>query len=279
MKPREISPAKINFFKKCKRLYYFEYLDPQIAPIKKQIKKKRPAMEMGNFIHDALTLFFKEPLGKRTANTMTEILKKLWDGPRGKEYGFKTIEEEREYYQQALAMLKWFVENENLNPPIFALPISPPGKSFDDYLKIPFADDLELGGKIDRIDLAEDGRLEIIDYKTGKPEDNSLQLLTYVFLAEGLYGKEVAKVSNFYLKFHNKKEIVPEESIRQKTRSEIIEAADQIGAEEMWTPNVSRLCAYCDYLNYCPAKEEIKKLLGDKFPDSDRDFNQFQLAV
>ncbi|PIS39088.1 MAG: hypothetical protein COT34_00240 [Candidatus Nealsonbacteria bacterium CG08_land_8_20_14_0_20_43_11] len=274
MKPFEISPHKISLFRKCAKRYYFEYLDPEIAKIKKQLKKKRPPLETGNFVHDVLTLFFKEPLGRRNAKTMAEILKRVWDGPRGKEYGFRTVEEERRYYQEALAMLKWFVENENLNPSIFALPISPPGRSFDDYLKISFADGLELGGKIDRLDLAEDDRLEVIDYKTGKPDDNFLQLLTYVFLAEGIYGKEVFQAKNIYLKFGNQREIIPEPALREKAREEIIKTAEEIGAENAWKPQVSRLCAYCDYLDFCPAKEEIKKLLGGRFPDEEMAGNQ-----
>jgi len=271
MKPKEISPAKINMFRKCRRLYYFEYVDPEMAKIKKQLKKKRPAMEVGNFVHDSLTLFFKEPLGRRKLATMAEILKKLWDGPRGEKYGFKSIEEERQYYQDALGMLKWFVENENLNPAIFALPISPPGRSFDDYLKIPFDKDLELGGKIDRLDLAPDGTLEVVDYKTGKPDDNFLQLFTYVFLAEGLYGKEVSKVGNLYLKYQSWKTTIPEEENRKKAKNDILETVDSIGGEASWDPNVSQLCAYCDYVDFCPAKEQIKKLLGDRFPENNID--------
>jgi len=263
MKPKELSPHKIDLFKKCKRWYYFEYLDPEISKIKKQIKKKRPPVEMGNFVHDALTLFFKEPPEKRNWETMAEILKNIWNGPRGKEYGFNSLEEEREYYRGASSMLKWFIENENLKPFIFALPISPPGRSYDDYLKIPFADELELGGKIDRIDLAEDGSLEIIDYKTGKPGNNFLQLLIYVFLAEGLYGKKVSKAMNLYLKTGKKEVTVPEEGIRERARIDILRLAEEIEKEDEWPPKISKLCAFCDYLDYCPAKEEARKFVDN----------------
>lgn len=264
MKPKEVSPHKLSLFRKCRKLYYFEYLDPEIAKIKDQIKKKRPPLEMGNFVHDSLTLFFKEPLERRSWETMSEILKNLWSGPRGKEYGFLSIEDERAYYYEALSMLKWFVKNENLNPNIYALPISPPGKSYDDYLKVPFAEEFDLGGKIDRIDLLEDGTLEIIDYKTGKPEDNFLQLLIYVFLAEGLFGKKVSKARNLYLKSGTEGIIVPDEGIKQRAKNDILQIVETIGLEELWDPNISKLCAFCDYLDYCPAKEEIKKFLGEK---------------
>ncbi len=258
MKPKEVSPYKLNLFLQCRRQYYFEYLDPEIAPIKQQIKKKRPALEMGSFVHDSLTLFFKEEPKKRTWKTMSNILKNLWKGPRGEKGGFDSLEQEREYYYQSMKMLKWFVENENLTPSIFALPISPPGKSFDDYKKIPFAKNLELGGKIDRIDIDEKGNLEIIDYKTGKQKNGELQLIIYVFLAEGLFNKPVVKTSYLYLKSKTRAPIIPAKKIRQQVKKEILEIVEQIGKEKDWPPNPSKLCAYCDYIDFCPLKRSKK---------------------
>ena len=261
MKPREVSPYKLNLFIQCAKRYYFEYLDSQLVPLKKEIKKKRAEMEMGSFIHDSLTLFFKKPSQERNWRTMTEILKNVWQGPRGKIGGFNSIEEERRYYQEALDMLEWFFKNENLNPPIFALPVSPPGKSFDDYKKIPFAEGLELGGKIDRVDMTPEGGLEIIDYKTGKEKNGALQLMVYVFLAEGLFNKPVKKASYLYLKSGNREPVIPDEFLRRQIREEILEIVDRIGKEVEWNPNTSKLCAFCDYIDFCPAKEEVKKFM------------------
>lgn len=264
MRPKEVSPYKLNTFLRCPKQYHFEYIDPQMALIKKQIKKKRPVLEMGSFIHDALTLFFKSPVEERTQVTISGILKDVWQGPRGEKYGFKSLEQERRCYQEALRMLKRFVENENLNPNIFALPVSPPGNSFDDYKKIPFADNLELGGKIDRVDITPEGTLEIIDYKTGQGRDDNLQLLVYAFLVEGLFKKKVSKASYLYLKSGSWRSIVPEKELFEQTRKQILEIVEKIAKETEWSPSVSKLCAYCDYLYFCPAKEEIKSFLGEE---------------
>jgi len=261
MKPREVSPYKLNLFLQCARQYYFEYLDPQISPIKREIKKKRPELEMGNCVHDSLTLFFKKPLEERTRQTMSTVFKNVWEGPKGELWGFNSIEKERQCYREALVMLKRFLKNENLNPSIFALPVSPPGKSFDDYKKIPFTEDLELGGKIDRVDITPGGSLEIIDYKTGKEKNGTLQLMVYVFLAEGLFNKPVSKASYLYLKSGEWKSIIPEKTLREKTRKEILEIVDKITIEAEWSPNISKLCAYCDYIDFCPAKEEAKEFI------------------
>ncbi|MEK7104160.1 MAG: PD-(D/E)XK nuclease family protein [Patescibacteria group bacterium] len=249
-----LSPSKINIYLNCKKQYYFEYLDPEIALIKKQLKKKRAEMEMGSFVHDTLALFFKTPPEQRNWPKMAEILKQVWAGPRGESYGFKTIERERDFYNQALKMLKWFVRNENLKPDIFALPVSPPGNSFDDYITIPFGENLDLGGKIDRIDKLSNGNLEIVDYKTGKEKDDNLQLFIYIFLAEKIFEKTVEKVKYIYLKSETRTAITPEITDKEKAKEKILNIANQIQAEKEWKPNVSKLCDYCDYIAFCPAK-------------------------
>jgi len=262
MHPKVVSPSKLDIFVQCAKKYHFEYIDPEMAKIKKQIKKKKPVLEMGTFVHDSLTLFLKLPKEQRTSSEMANILKNVWAGPRGEKYGFKSIEEERDYYEQSLQMLKWFVEKEDINPKIFNLPVSPPGNSFDDYKTIEFTDGLRIGGKLDRVDEHDDGTLEIIDYKTGKEKDNNLQLLIYTFLVEGLFNKKVKKATYIYLKSGNRVSVIPEPQLREETKKKVLDIVEKITKETEWKPNISRLCGYCDYLPFCPAKEEIKKTLG-----------------
>lgn len=262
MRPNTVSPSKLDIFLQCAKKYHFEYIDPEMAKIKKQIKKKRPVLEMGTFIHNSLTLFFRLPPEQRTATEMTSILKSVWAGPRGEKFGFKSVEEERDYYEQSLKMLNWFVKNEDLKPNIFNLPVSPPGNSFDDYKTTEFTDNLKIGGKLDRVDNVDDGTLEIIDYKTGKEKGDNLQLIMYTFLVEGIYGKKVSRATYIYLKSGRRVSVEPAEDLRAETKRHIIDTVDKIADTKEFKPNISKLCGYCDYLPFCPAKEEIKETLG-----------------
>jgi RecB family exonuclease len=118
-----------------------------------------------------------------------------------------------------------------------------------------------LGGKIDRIDITPEGSLEIIDYKTGKEKEGVLQLMAYVFLTEGLFNKPVNKASYLYLKSHNWQSVVPDETLREQTRKEILEIVDKITAETEWKSNISKLCIYCDYIDFCPEKEKVREFI------------------
>ena len=103
--------------------------------------------------------------------------------------------------------------------------------------------------------------ITLVDYKTGKEKNGTLQLMAYVFLAEGLFNKPVNKASYLYLKSGNWKPVIPDEFLRRRTREEILEIVDRIGMEAEWNPNISKLCAYCDYIDFCPDKEEVRKFI------------------
>ena len=59
------SVSKLELFEKCKKHYYFNYLDPEIAPIKKQFLKPRDYKTKGSAVHGAITLYYHLPKEKR----------------------------------------------------------------------------------------------------------------------------------------------------------------------------------------------------------------------
>ena len=94
-----------------------------------------------------------------------------------------------------------------------------------------------------------------------------MQLLTYTFLVEGLFDKKVSKATYLYLKSGLRVSVEPTKKLREQVKQEILGIVDKIGQEKDWSPSISALCGYCDYLPYCPAREEIKAQLGIEIKD------------
>jgi RecB family exonuclease len=117
----------------------------------------------------------------------------------------------------------------------------------------------EIKGRIDRIDLLEEGVVRVIDYKTGAPKerkfaDESLQLSIYAMAVAqmNLSPRELVFVNvqdnSLAVSSRTPKQI---ESARQK----IEDVAEGISRGE-FDPKPGSHCRWCDYQNLCPATEQ-----------------------
>lgn len=268
-KPFKASNYKLKMYERCPRLYFFEYLDEDIAPIKKQIKQKRPPLEVGNLVHDILFKYYKVPQAQRSAATLLGQLKSAWPRPFGSDWGFANLEEERMWYQDTVAMLKMFYEKQQNDEHLFYVP-DPYSRELT--IDIPLEQGLMLTGRVDRID-EEGDALHVVDYKTGKSEDDDeFQVMTYVLLAKQKFGREVTKASYFYLRTGQMKTFTPSYGAEQVTAERIRRLVETIKLDTQYVAKPSRLCQYCDFLEYCPAKKEVMELL--KAPKEANEFDE-----
>ena len=117
----------------------------------------------------------------------------------------------------------------------------------------------EIKGRIDRIDLLEEGVVRVIDYKTGAPKerkfaDESLQLSIYAMAVAqmNLSPRELVLVNvqdnSLAISSRTPKQL---DSAREK----IEEAAEGIRLGE-FDPKPGSHCRWCDYQNLCPATEQ-----------------------
>jgi ATP-dependent DNA helicase UvrD/PcrA len=115
-------------------------------------------------------------------------------------------------------------------------------------------------GRIDRIDRRPDGRMAIVDYKTGKARDQedadeSLQLSLYAIAAREKWGYTVGA-----LIFHNLEGNVP--VITSRTEAQLlaargrVEAAAQGIADGKFEAKPGMHCNFCAYRSVCPVKEK-----------------------
>lgn len=266
----DISPYKLNLFLRCPKQYYFEYLDPYTSrwEVKKQLKKPRPELEVGNFVHIVLNNYFSFPKDSRSIDTLKKLLKDTWKPPRGEEKGFKSEMEERLWYQEALKMLLNFYKFQTNPEHLFYVPDP---ESREELIKVKINEKYSLQGKIDRIDKTSDG-LHIIDYKTGKSEDDEFQVMVYVLITKKRYLLPVSEASYFYLRTGKFKSFKPEEDKEKTTLKRIISIVETIEKEKEFSPKPTKLCGWCDYIEFCPAKSEALKLVGVKEKEQELPF-------
>jgi DNA helicase-2/ATP-dependent DNA helicase PcrA len=125
--------------------------------------------------------------------------------------------------------------------------------------------DVEIGGtkvigRIDRMDRAADGTVNIVDYKTGKAQsqedaDESLQLSIYAMAAHEKWGYRVGA-----LVFHNLEGNVPVFS--RRAEFQLAEARDRVLAvargiaEGNFEAKLDYHCNFCAFRGLCPAREK-----------------------
>jgi DNA helicase II / ATP-dependent DNA helicase PcrA len=117
----------------------------------------------------------------------------------------------------------------------------------------------KLTGRIDRMDRASDGSVNIVDYKTGKARsqedaDESLQLSIYAMAAQEKWGYRIGELS-----FHNLEGNVTIFSKRtefqiEQARERVSDAARDI-ADGNFQPKIGFHCNFCSFRGLCPARE------------------------
>lgn len=256
------SYSKLNLFKKCPKQYYFNYLDPEIAPIKKQFLRPRDYKTKGQAVHGAITLFYYLPFEKRSFDNLKKCLEQAWFSeidiskkpPLGEKGGFKNLEQERKAYLDSLKMLKNFLEMERNDSSLFYIPTENISDSFCDYEKMikPLEKDAAISGKFDRIDKLSSGNLKIIDFKTSKGEQDYFQLEFYKILAEMNFNTKVEEVSFYYLSNKKIKTFDVSRIDSAEIKNRIFKKIDDIKETKEFPPKPSPLCDHCDFQEICP---------------------------
>lgn len=280
------SPYRLSVFGQCPKRFHFEYLDPIYSRMKNELKRLPHNIfnfhTLGKAVHNAITLFYHSPQEYRTKKQLKEHLKETWRSemmwnkkpPLGKWGGFASLEEEREIYSQALLMLKKFFKMAETELEIEYLPTKNFKRSIEDYQNLitPLSGNFDISGKFDLITRNDDGSLHIIDFKTGKKEDDDhFQLRFYKLLAEENFQKPVKKASFYFLKTGNKREFDLEKEKKERIKKEILVKINQVKATENFKPKPSKLCQFCLFKTFCPEKEKVEEIIKNV---KEKDFSE-----
>ena len=240
-----ISYSQIQTFRVCPLHYKLKYIMHLPTP-------PSPALSYGVSVHSTLRDFFMLYEQKQDVKNeiILELLKKNWI-----KQGYSSKTHEQQTYKQAENMLISIAKETLINlPDTIAVELP-----FNFWLG-----KLKVGGRIDRIDKLKDGRIEIIDYKTGKniPTDKKvredLQLSFYALAAteikDGILGKSPDDIilTLDYLEEEKRISTTRSKADLEQAKEDILKVVEDIKSSDFLC-NHSMLCNNCEYQMLCQA--------------------------
>lgn len=264
-KREEKAAQEVNALNKITYISYSQLQTFDVCPLHYKLKyilkiptPQSASQSFGTSIHSVLRdyyyLFAKGQ--KITKQTIPELLKKDWI-----EEGYTSKQHQQHAKERALDVVTKYIE-QNFNKDM---------KPQDIILETPFQffissenrkEGIKIGGRIDRIDTVPDGKIEIIDYKTGsnipneKKLSEDLQLTVYALAALHVKClKFQKKPEDILLSLHYVEE--DKKFTTTRTAQQLEEAKEKIFAKvaEIETSKFlcshSALCLNCEYKMLC----------------------------
>jgi putative RecB family exonuclease len=236
----------------CPLLYRFRVVDrlPELPT---------PAMARGTVVHAVLERLFDLPASGRTLAAAHDLLGPQWERVRGEE-----PELEQLFSGDVEAQAAWLEEARGLIAQWFTLEdptrLEPAEREL--YVETTLDDGLQLRGYVDRLDVAADGRMRVVDYKTGRApreafEGKALfQMKFYALVLWRLRGQIPALLQLVYLGNGEILRYSPEEAELLATERKVKalwSAIERAASTGVWRASPGRLCDWCNHRGLCPA--------------------------
>ena len=257
-----LSPSRAADFKTCPLLYRFRTID-------RLPERKSLAAVRGTLVHSVLERLYDLPAAGRTVAAAQELVAPAWAELR-EEPGvadlFATAQEDgAETDANAPESVEaWLASAGRLVEKYFTLEdptrIQPHGR--EELVEVTLPDGLLLRGYVDRLDLAANGALRVVDYKTGSTpremfEGKALfQMKFYALVLWRTRGVVASQLKLLYLGDGEALTYAPDEAelVRfERTLQAIWTAIERAVATGDFRPNKTRLCDWCDHQAVCPA--------------------------
>ncbi|WP_082557106.1 RecB family exonuclease [Modestobacter sp. Leaf380] len=247
-----LSPSRAADFRTCPLLYRFRTID-------RLPEKKSRAAVRGTLVHTVLERLYDLPPDGRTVAAAQELVAPAW-AELSQEPGVAEL-----FAGEAAGDLEgWLASAGTLVETYFRVEdptrIRPEGR--EELVEVTLPDGLLLRGFVDRVDVARNGALRVVDYKTGGMpreafEGKALfQMKFYALVLWRTRGVVAAQLKLIYLKDGDVLTYAPDEAelLRfERTLKAIWAAIAQAVQTGDFRPNKNRLCGWCDHQALCPS--------------------------
>lgn len=247
-----LSPSRAGDFKTCPQLFKFRAIDRLPEPT--SIYQAR-----GTTAHLALQRLFDHPEDERTPERLFDLFREAWTEIRSDEEFeglFETVEEER----------RWGIESLELLANYFS--VEDPRSFEPEDRELDMTEDLDgivIRGILDRMNRDEEGKLVILDYKSGKapPERYALSaffaLKIYALLIRNRTGETPKEVQLLYLNGPTLYRLPIDDRQLDAMDGQLRalwKAIERAMETDRWPARPGRLCDWCSFKDLCPAWAE-----------------------
>lgn len=234
------SVSALGTYESCPRKYKYQVID-------KLPRKAFEHLDVGNYVHEVLEKFhirLKEDATQHPETLIKALAKECWD-----KYSLKISPEGLEKSKGMLKQYLLYIGRTKF-PNVHAT---------EDKFSIKINEDIELRGVVDRIDILDDGKYQITDYKSGQSKYlDDFQLKVYGLHLKNLF-PEVEEYKGLYIVLPEgpkELEYVITMADVQKAKDDVIQTATDIMQDKTWDPKPTFLCRFCDYSEICPDSYE-----------------------
>ncbi|MGC4891129.1 RecB family exonuclease [Micromonospora sp. DT227] len=247
-----LSPSRAADFKTCPLLYRFRSIDRL---------PERPTVEQarGTLVHAVLERLFDLPAPARTPESAGDLVAPQWDRLVTEEPELATLFADDDpvgvegFLRSAAGLLEGYFAVEDPRR------LEPAER--EALISAVVDDELLIRGYLDRLDVAPDGALRVVDYKTGGAPREAFearalfQLKFYALVLWRTRGVVPRVLRLLYLKDAEVCDYAPDadELVRfERTVVALWRAIEQATARQDFRPRPSRLCDWCSYQALCP---------------------------
>ena len=252
-----LSPSRAADFKTCPLLYRFRTID-------RLPERKSLAAVRGTLVHSVLEKLYDLPPAERTPEAARQLLTPAWEELSADASVTELFEAEADG-APAPSLEEWLASAGKLVDSYFTLEdptrIQPEGR--EQLVEVTLPDGLLLRGFVDRLDVARNGALRVVDYKTGSMPREAFeakalfQMKFYALVLWRTRGVVASQLKLIYLGGSaDALTYAPEEGelVRfERTLQAIWSAIERAVATQDFRPNRTRLCDWCDHQALCPS--------------------------